>query len=43
VTAPAWAGASPADRVTALEKVGAELAARSEELPTQLSRQESKP
>lgn len=41
--APAWAAATPADRFTALEKVGTELVARAEELGTQLSREEGKP
>ena len=38
-----WARSTPADRFTALEKIGLELAARSEELGTQLSREEGKP
>jgi len=41
--APAWAAATPAERFTALEKVGLELSARAEELGTQLSREEGKP
>jgi aldehyde dehydrogenase (NAD+) len=41
--APSWAAASPADRFTALETVGNELAARADELGTQLSREEGKP
>ena len=41
--APAWAAATPADRFTALDTIGAELAARSEELGTQLAREEGKP
>jgi aldehyde dehydrogenase (NAD+) len=41
--APAWAAATPADRFTALEKVGVELAERAVELGTQLSREEGKP
>ncbi len=41
--APAWAAATPAERFTALEKIGLELAARAEELGTQLSREEGKP
>jgi len=41
--APAWTAATPVDRFTALEKVGVELAARAEELGTQLSREEGKP
>ena len=40
---PAWAAATPADRFTALEKVGTELAARAEELGELLSREEGKP
>ena len=41
--APSWAAATPADRFTALERIGAELAARSVELGTELSREEGKP
>ncbi len=41
--APAWAAATPAERFTALEKVGAELTERAVELGTQLSREEGKP
>jgi len=41
--APTWAAATPADRFTALEKIGTELAERSTELGTQLSREEGKP
>ena len=41
--APAWAAATPAERFTALEKVGLELSAHAEELGTQLSREEGKP
>ncbi|GIU99943.1 MAG: aldehyde dehydrogenase [Actinomycetota bacterium] len=41
--APAWAAATPIERFTALEKIGLELAARAEELGTQLSREEGKP
>jgi acyl-CoA reductase-like NAD-dependent aldehyde dehydrogenase len=41
--APAWAVATPAERFTALEKVGLELAERAEELGVQLSREEGKP
>jgi acyl-CoA reductase-like NAD-dependent aldehyde dehydrogenase len=41
--APQWAAATPADRFTALESIGVELAARAEELGTQLSREEGKP
>jgi len=39
----AWAAATPADRFTALEKVGTELATRAEELGELLSREEGKP
>jgi len=41
--APAWAAATPADRFTALETIGAELEGRAVELGTQLSREEGKP
>jgi alpha-ketoglutaric semialdehyde dehydrogenase len=41
--APVWAAATPAERFTALEQVGVELAARADELGTQLSREEGKP
>jgi acyl-CoA reductase-like NAD-dependent aldehyde dehydrogenase len=41
--APRWAAATPAERFTALERVGAELAARADELGEQLSREEGKP
>ncbi|MBI2238678.1 MAG: aldehyde dehydrogenase family protein [Actinobacteria bacterium] len=41
--APAWAAATPAERFTALEKVGTELATRASELGEQLSREEGKP
>ena len=41
--APQWAAATPADRFAALEAIGVELAARAEELGTQLSREEGKP
>jgi aldehyde dehydrogenase (NAD+) len=40
---PSWAAATPAERFTALEKVGVELAARSSELGELLSREEGKP
>jgi acyl-CoA reductase-like NAD-dependent aldehyde dehydrogenase len=40
---PAWAAATPAERFTALEQVGAELAARADELGELLSREEGKP
>ena len=40
---PAWAAATPADRFTALEKVGVELSARADELGELLSREEGKP
>ena len=40
---PAWAAATPADRFTALEKVGVELNARATELGELLSREEGKP
>jgi alpha-ketoglutaric semialdehyde dehydrogenase len=40
---PVWAAATPADRFTALERVGAELAARADELGELLSREEGKP
>jgi aldehyde dehydrogenase (NAD+) len=43
VAAPAWAAATPWERFTALEQVGLELAARADELGTQLSREEGKP
>jgi aldehyde dehydrogenase (NAD+) len=41
--APGWAAATPAERFTALERIGLELAARAEELGVQLSREEGKP
>jgi len=41
--APVWAAATPAERFTALERIGVELAARAEELGTLLSREEGKP
>jgi len=41
--APAWAAATPAERFTALDAIGAELGSRAEELGTQLSREEGKP
>jgi aldehyde dehydrogenase (NAD+) len=40
---PAWAATTPAERFTALEKVGAELSARATELGELLSREEGKP
>jgi aldehyde dehydrogenase (NAD+) len=40
---PAWAAATPAERFTVLETVGAELAARAVELGELLSREEGKP
>jgi acyl-CoA reductase-like NAD-dependent aldehyde dehydrogenase len=40
---PAWAAATPAERYTALEQVGLELAARADELGALLSREEGKP
>ena len=40
---PLWADATPAGRFTALEGVGAELAARAEEIGELLSREEGKP
>ena len=40
---PTWAAATPAERFTALERIGLELAARAEELGIQLSREEGKP
>ena len=40
---PVWAAATPADRFTALEKVGVELSARATELGELLSREEGKP
>lgn len=40
---PAWAAATPAERFTALDGVGAELAARADELGELLSREEGKP
>jgi aldehyde dehydrogenase (NAD+) len=41
--APAWAASTPAERFTALERVGLELEARAQELGEQLSREEGKP
>jgi aldehyde dehydrogenase (NAD+) len=38
-----WARSTPADRFAALEKIGLEMASRSEELGIQLSREEGKP
>jgi acyl-CoA reductase-like NAD-dependent aldehyde dehydrogenase len=43
VAQPVWATATPAERFTALETVGAELAARADELGELLSREEGKP
>jgi len=40
---PEWAAATPAERFSALERVGAELSARAEELGELLSREEGKP
>jgi acyl-CoA reductase-like NAD-dependent aldehyde dehydrogenase len=40
---PAWAAATPAERFTALERVGTELGARADELGELLSREEGKP
>lgn len=40
---PISAAATPAERFTALERIGLELAARAEELGVQLSREEGKP
>ncbi len=41
--APAWAASTPLERSTALERIGAELFDRADELGTQLSREEGKP
>jgi aldehyde dehydrogenase (NAD+) len=43
LAAPTWAAATPAERFTVLEKIGAELWERAVELGTQLSREEGKP
>ncbi len=43
VAGPEWAAVTPAARFTVLEKVGAELAARADELGELLSREEGKP
>jgi alpha-ketoglutaric semialdehyde dehydrogenase len=40
---PAWAATTPAERFSALERVGVELAARADELGELLSREEGKP
>jgi alpha-ketoglutaric semialdehyde dehydrogenase len=41
--ATTWAATTPQERFAALEKVGLELAARADEIGTQLSREEGKP
>jgi aldehyde dehydrogenase (NAD+) len=41
--APAWAGATPAERAAVLERVGLDLETRAAELGEQLSREEGKP